>query len=184
MQKEDQSSLYKVLNNYVPSGVVKKKNSSKTWLYGYNEKYDLVVISKSGQIGDIISISGLIIALPQAPKEIFKRDKNKEHQFWERQELPKDLSRINSIFQWNDRPSLFKNKWVDYIESEFDRRELGFWFYNNGKATYMTGSHYMYLQWTSIDVGYPDFREANRIFFLYWEACKQTKGVLEWTISK
>ena len=39
----------------------------------------------------------------------------------------------------------------------------------------MTGSHYMYLQWTSIDVGYPDFREANRIFFLYWEACKADK---------
>jgi hypothetical protein len=55
---------------------------------------------------------------------------------------------------------------------EFDRRELGFWFYNNGKPTYITGSHYMYLQWTSIDVGYPDYREANRIFFLYWEACK------------
>jgi len=33
----------------------------------------------------------------------------------------------------------------------------------------------MYLQWTSIDVGYPDFREANRIFFLYWEACKADK---------
>ena len=78
MQKEDQSSLYKVLKNYVPSGVLKKKNSSKTWLYGYNEKYDLVVISKSGQIGDIISISGLVIALPLAPKEMFKRDKNKE----------------------------------------------------------------------------------------------------------
>ena len=30
----------------------------------------------------------------------------------------------------------------------------------------------MYLQWTSIDVGYPDFREANRILFLFWEACK------------
>ena len=36
----------------------------------------------------------------------------------------------------------------------------------------MTGSHYMYLQWTSIDIGYPDFREANRIFFIFWEACK------------
>ena len=34
--------------------------------------------------------------------------------------------RINSIFQWNERPPLFKNKWVDYIEEEFDRRELGF----------------------------------------------------------
>ena len=43
------------------------------------------------------------------------------------------------------------------------------------KPTYMTGSHYMYLQWTSIDVGYPDFREANRIFFIYWEACKADK---------
>ena len=30
----------------------------------------------------------------------------------------------------------------------------------------------MYLQWTKIDVGHPDFREANRIFFIYWEACK------------
>ena len=30
----------------------------------------------------------------------------------------------------------------------------------------------MYLQWTKIDVGYPDFREANRIFYIYWEAAK------------
>jgi hypothetical protein len=43
---------------------------------------------------------------------------------------------------------------------------------NNGKPTYITGSHYMYIQWSSIDVGYPDFREANRIFFIFWEACK------------
>ena len=53
----------------------------------------------------------------------------------------------------------------DYIESEFDKREDGYWFMNNGKPTYITGSHYMYLQWTNIDVGYPDYREANRIFF-------------------
>ena len=36
----------------------------------------------------------------------------------------------------------------------------------------MTGSHYMYLQWTKTDVGKPDFRESNRIFYLFWEACK------------
>ena len=30
----------------------------------------------------------------------------------------------------------------------------------------------MYLQWTKIDVGLPDFRESNRIFYIYWEACK------------
>jgi hypothetical protein len=64
---------------------------------------------------------------------------------------------------------------VDYIEAEFDNRELGFWFMSNGKPTYITGAHYMYLQWTTIDVGYPDFREANRLLYIYWEACKADK---------
>jgi len=39
-------------------------------------------------------------------------------------------------------------------------------------ATYITGAHFMYLQWSKIDVGKPDFREANRLFFIFWEACK------------
>ena len=69
-------------------------------------------------------------------------------------------------------PATFKNLWVDYIEREFERREEGHWFLNNGEPTYITGSHYMYLQWTKIDVGFPDFREANRLFYIYWEACK------------
>ena len=30
----------------------------------------------------------------------------------------------------------------------------------------------MYLQWSKIDVGAPDFREANRLFYIFWEACK------------
>lgn len=68
-------------------------------------------------------------------------------------------------------PSSFKSKWVDYIEEEFDRREMGFWFMNNGYPTYIPGNHYMYLQWTKIDVGHPEYREANRVFFLFWEAC-------------
>ena len=75
-----------------------------------------------------------------------------------------------------------KDKWVDYIEQEFDRREDGFWFYNNGIKTYMTGSHYMYLQWTKIDIGYPNYREANRIFYLYWKRVKLTIDLLEYTI--
>ena len=175
MQNEDQNNLYHKVIDYIPKTVFANKNRGKSWLYGYNEKYDLVVISKTGELGEVININGLCIGLPPAPKEVYKRNKSKAQQYWERKEIPKSLSKIQSIFQWNEMSSSFKNMWVDYIESEFDKRELGYWFYNNGVKTYITGSHYMYLQWTSIDVGYPDFREANRIFFLFWEACKADK---------
>ena len=36
----------------------------------------------------------------------------------------------------------------------------------------LLGAHYMYLQWTKIDVGAAEFRESNRLFFIFWEACK------------
>ena len=35
----------------------------------------------------------------------------------------------------------------------------------------------MYLQWSKIDVGKPDFREANRLFYIFWEACKADTDV-------
>jgi len=156
----------------IPTTVLKNKNRLKSWLYGYNQKYDIVVISKTGEIGPIYNISGLLVALPKPPSNPTSRSKVKGDQYWERQDYPKQLSKIKSIFQWNEMPSAFKNLWVDYIETEFDRREYGHWFMRNGEPTYITGSHYMYLQWTKIDVGYPDFREANRIFYIFWEACK------------
>ena len=171
-QSEDQNRLFYIVKDLIPKGALSKKNKSKSWIYGYNEKYDMVVISKTGQIGDVVNINGLTIALPLAPKQIEKNSEVVNKQYWVRKELPKPLSRIQSIFQWNEMVGIFKDKWVDYIEQEFDRRDEGYWFYNNGKKTYITGSHYMYLQWTSIDIGYPDFREANRIFFIFWEACK------------
>ena len=172
MQKKDQNNLYTRLSEFLPANTIHMKNKAKSWDYGYDEKHDLVVISKDGTIGDIYEINGLNIALPSVPKEVYKRDEKKENQYWEPAEYPRELSNIKSIFQWHTMSKEFKAKWVDYIEGEFDRRENGFFFKNNGVDTYVTGSQYMYLQWTKIDVGLPDFREANRIFFIFWEACK------------
>jgi len=172
LQKDELNSIYREVFDIIPTTVLKNKNRAKSWLYGYNQKYDIVVISKTGEIGPIYNISGLLVALPKPPSNPISRSKVKSEQYWERQDYPKQLSKIKSIFQWNEMPSAFKNLWVDYIETEFDRREYGHWFMRNGKPTYITGSHYMYLQWTKIDVGYPDFREANRIFYIFWEACK------------
>lgn len=172
MQNEDQNSLYIQLEDLIPNSVISSKNKAKSWVYGYDKKYDVIVISKTGEIGDIVSIQGLVIALPKTPKECIQRSSVKKEQYWERYELPNELSKIQSIFQWNDKPSEFKDRWVDYIESEFDRREEGIWFMNNGVPTYITGAHYMYLQWASIDIGYPDYREANRVLYIYWEASR------------
>jgi len=158
--------LYTVVNDAIDIRAIKTKNHAKSWKYGYDAKYDIIIISKDGTIGEIYNINGLKIALPNPPKSIpIKTNK------WEPHLYPKDLSRIKTIFDWNKRDNSFKDQWVDYIESEFDKREYGHWFTNNKKTTYITGSHYMYLQWTKIDVGHPEFREANRIFYIFWEAC-------------
>ena len=171
-QRDVRDSLYKIVKGLIPKTVISNKNRSRSWAYGYNSDYNVVIISKTGEIGEIYDVSGLLIALPPAPKQCHHRSHAPSEQYWERQTMPRELNKISTIFQWNQMPSLFKNNWVDYIEKEFDRREQGFWFMNNGEPTYITGSHYMYLQWASIDVGYPDFREANRIYWIFWEACR------------
>ena len=172
MQKDGQNNLYSIQKDFVSPSILSNKNRARSWIYGYDNKYDIVVISKNGQVGQIVNISGLNIGLPPVPEKVYKRSDKKSEQYWQREDLPRELAKIQSIFHWNEMPSQFKDRLVDYIENEFDYRERGFWFMNNGEPTYITGSHYMYLQWASIDVGYPDFREANRIYWIYWEACR------------
>jgi hypothetical protein len=162
-----ENSLYKVLKDHLHRSVIVTKNKHKSWAYGYNKEYDIIVISKDGTVGDIYEINNLKIALPAIPKEVESRDNR-----WQPIEYPAELQKIKSIFDWNRRDNVFKLKYVDMIETEFERREQGYWFMNNGEPTYMTGTHYMYLQWTKIDIGLPDFRESNRIFYIFWEACK------------
>ena len=162
-------TLFKVIEP-IKINTIKRLNKSKKWEYGYNKEHDIIVISKTGQIGEIYDIQNLRVALPKAVG-VTKFDSNK----WEVKEYPKELNRIKTIFDWKNYPNDFKSKYIDYIEDEFKKREEGFWYYNKNVPTYITGSHYMYLQWSKIDVGKPDFREANRLFYIFWEACKADK---------
>ena len=167
-----QQTLVKTLDNYIKSATIKKNNRHKKWDYGYDAEHDVVIISKDGTIGEIIEIQNLVIALPSVPNNVYKRSKKKEEQMWEKFEYPKELSKIKNVFDWDKYPNTFKEKWYNYIDEEFKRREEGYYFYNNGVPTYITGTHYMFLQWSKIDVGAADYRESNRLFFIFWEACK------------
>ena len=166
-------NLYKIIEP-IRINTIKRLNKSKKWKYGYDKEHDIIVISKTGQIGEIYEIQNLKIALPKH-SNVYKRSNNKKEQHWEQFEYPKALKNVKTIFDWRDYPNEHKDKWFDYIDEEFDRRENGFWFNNNGVPTYITGTHYMYLQWSKIDVGAPEFRESNRLFYLFWEACKADK---------
>jgi hypothetical protein len=166
-----EQSLVKVIENYITPGTLKKNNRLQKWEYGYNKDHDMVVISKTGKIGEVYEIQNLKIALPLI-EDVYSRSDKKEEQHWQQFVCPKEIDKIKSVFDWTKQPEHFKERWYDYIDNEFKYRDEGFAFYNNGKPTYITGTHYMYLQWSKIDVGAPDFRESNRLFFIFWEACK------------
>ena len=165
-------SLYKIHTEHLSSKLVKNNNRYKKFEYGYNKDLDCVVISKDGTIGEIYEIQGLKIALPSIPKKINGQELKKEEQVFIKTPKPATLKKIKSIYNFKSYNEDIKEKYYEYINKEFDFRSDGYWFMCNGEPCYLTGSHYIYLNWTKIDVGSPDFRHANRLFFYFWEACK------------
>jgi len=124
--------------------------------------------------GDVIEIGGVYIQLPKAPKdeEILNNEKPVHLQMWERLPVPEELRRIRSMDEWYEMPSDFKKRFSSYIEKEFERRRNGVWFWNNGERIYITGRHYMMLQWSKMDIGYASYLEFQRRLFIHFAACE------------
>ena len=165
-------TLYKIHTEHLSSKLVKNNNRYKKFEYGYNKDLDCVVISKDGTIGDIYEIQGLKVAIPKTPDKIDGEDLKQSDQYFKIKNKPESLNKIKSIYDFQSYPEDIKEKYYQYIDVEFNYRNDGYWFMCNGAPNYITGSHYVYLTWTKIDVGSPDFRQANRIFYYFWEACK------------
>lgn len=146
------------------SGLIKYKD--------YEE--EVVNICPNGTQGEIIEISGVFIQLPELPEdsEILFNGKKESDQHWQRTPMPKELDSIRSMDEWAESPREFRQKYVSYIEKEFKRRREGVWFFNKGVPTYITGRHYMMLQWSKIDIGYPSFLDFQRKLFIHFAACE------------
>lgn len=121
---------------------------------------------------------------------IYERSDIKSEQYWKRIPLPSWYS--DTMKEWDeydkkkkdDAPEFYNEKLEDFKKQEWDRRLNGFWFMNNGVPTYLTGMHYLYLQWWSIDIGYPKFRIPDLEKFYFMEYCIQDPlcmGMLEVT---
>ena len=72
-----EQTLYKIVEPIKPY-VIKRLNKSKKWEYGYNKEYNVTVISRTGQIGEIYEIQNLVIALPLEDKP-YKRSTKKKN---------------------------------------------------------------------------------------------------------
>jgi hypothetical protein len=135
------------------------------------DKQEVINICPNNSDGPIIEIESLSIQLPK-PESLLFSDLPKEQQMWKRQDIPRELAQINSMDDWYESPREFQQKWSPYIEQEFKRRKEGLWFMNNGEETYITGHHYMFLQWSSIDIGYPTYLDFQRKLFVHLSACE------------
>ena len=139
---------------------------------GYEDKG--IKIDPNGTEGEAIELHGLLVVLPKKPKrsEILFHDQPKAMQMWRRIPMPKELQMVRSMDEWFENPPEFRKKFSGYIEKEFERRRNGVWFYNNGVPTYITGRHYMLLQWSNIDIGAPYYLAFQREIFLHMAACE------------
>ena len=152
--------------------------------------------------GSIIDIQGLKCNLPPEGyvfniitkqvefRGVYKRSEIESEQYWKRISLPDWYQ--DTMKKWDefdkkkkdDEVEFYDEKLEEYKKQEWDRRLNGFWYMNNGKPTFLTGLHYLYLQWWPIDIGYPKFRIPDLEKFYFMDYCIQDPlcmGMLEVT---
>lgn len=122
--------------------------------------------------------------------DIYRRSENTEEQYWERIPLPdwyKDIMKAWDEYEKkkkDDDAEFYDERLEKYKLQEWSRRLCGFWYLNKGVPVYITGMHYMYLQWWSIDIGYPKFRTPDLEYFYFLQYCIEDPncmGMLEVT---
>lgn len=119
-----------------------------------------------------VDIYGSLVYHPDAPDHIRIDgwDLPREQQMWKRKELP---SFFDTVEIDKDGNAILTAQQRSYAAIEVERCKRGYWFYNNGIPTFITGKNYFYLQWWKLeDDIYPDYRDADRRYFLFlnhWE---------------
>lgn len=129
-----------------------------------------------------IDIYNTKIQLPELTNDISVEDWGEsdiKEQYWRRRELPSFFELVEYDKEGN---ALLTEQQRIYAVEEVRRCKEGFWFMNNGEATYITGKHYFYLMWWKLeDDIYPEYRDTDRRYFLYlnhWENVPWCLGII------
>lgn len=147
----------------VSESTKKTRNKNKSWEYGYDHKTDIVIISKNGTLGDVYEVSGIKIGLPKPPRKNSLKNGKYDDKFqkWKREEKPHGINAHN-----------WETEHLDFAKKHDKYRKEGFWTCINGNMVYMTGVYWFFLQWVRIEEDYPNFRQIQNEYMIFWEACK------------
>ena len=123
-------------------------------------------------------IYGIECHLPNAPqlKDIDGSNIPTKKQKFIRIEIPDSFWEVE--VDEDDVPS-YNEEQIEFIKREFSRCREGYWFMNNGFPTFITGDHYFYLNYWTLESGiFPDYRDADRKWFLFYEEISKDKNIL------
>ena len=119
-----------------------------------------------------VDIYGSLVYLPdEIPETLIDGwDLPREQQMWKRKELPSFFEFVETD---KDGNAILTPQQRAYAAVEVERCKKGYWFFSNGHPTFITGKNYFYLQWWKLeDDIYPDYRDADRRYYLFlnhWE---------------
>lgn len=138
--------------------------------------------------GTIINIQGLDCCIPPEGyiyniitkqleyRGVFERSKIPSEQYWELPKLPSWYKEVMESWdeydknKKDDAPDFYDERLEKFKTEEWDKRLNGIWIRMNGKAVYITGTHYLYLRWWMIDVGNVKFRipDLEKAYFMQY----------------
>jgi hypothetical protein len=92
---------------------------------------------------------------------------------------PKETVRLEDINQeLLENPKKYESE-IIWIKRQIRRSYLGYWFFCNGKPTYMTGQHYNYINFWPIGNnqrrdGLAEYRDRDRRWYIFVDYCRRT----------
>ncbi len=128
-----------------------------------------------------VDIYGSLCYTPDSPLETLVEGwgKPREEQIWRKKELPDYFNKINYD---NDGNALLTPEQERYAATEVKRCKEGYWLFINNRLTYITGKHYFYLRWWTLEDDIPpEYRDTDRRYFLFldhWERVLWCLGIL------
>jgi hypothetical protein len=116
-----------------------------------------------------ITIYGTDITLPERPRDedALNWGLPRKEQKWKRAELPEFFEKVDYDRQGN---LVLTPEQDAYASEELRRCREGIWIWIGEKLRYIPKRYYFYLQYYTLEDGTaPDFREADRLYFMFFE---------------